>query len=188
MYNLNLDFDATDLQANREGRLTPRQRERVESIHASRQRGARWTLIAFLIFIPALLGVGLLNEYRQSNGVDISTFVQTQLPILGIMAGLFAVMLGISAFSQILVSGSARRQRITTAEGQAHIVNLEGNWKRRYARYELHLRRSALNRTVIRFTTPHSLRYFQEGRRYRLYYIPYYPLPIVLSAEEIGTM
>jgi hypothetical protein len=30
-----------------------------------------------------------------------------------------------------------------------------------------------------------AVRQFESGKRYRVYYIKFYPLPIVLSAEEI---
>ena len=168
----------------RAGQLSPRQRDRVDAIHAMRQRGTRWTLIAFIIFIPALFGVGLFNEVRVAGRAAL----QTSLPVLGLLGGIFVIILGLSAFSQVLVSADARQQRITVAEGKAHVINVPSNWQRRYSRYELHLRRRGLNRTVIRFTTAHSLRYFREGRHYRLYYIPYYPLPIPLSAEEVESV
>lgn len=179
------EFDTEDLRANREGRLTPYQQQRVDAIHQTRQQGARRTVIAFLIFIPILLGVGLLNEYLEAEEANFIDFLEVQLPIIGMMSGIFAVILGISAASQYVVSRAARQHRIIQAEGRAHLINLQSNWHRRYPRYELHLRRSGLNHSIFRFTNARPLRYFREGERYRVYYIPYYPLPMLLSAEVI---
>ncbi len=52
-----------------------------------------------------------------------------------------------------------QRERVAV-EGQAHLINVTNEWRSRYSRYELHLRRHGLNRTVMRFSSPNALRHF----------------------------
>jgi hypothetical protein len=137
-----------------------------------------------LIFIPSLLGALLLTDGQQSSG--ILSFLQAQLPLVCMFSGLITVTAGGSAVINYTISGSVRAYHISEAEGRAHIINVTNEWRKRYSRYELQLRRAGLNRSVFRFSTPDALRHFKDGHMYRVYYIEYYPAPVVLSAEEIG--
>lgn len=183
MYNL--IFDPEDVYANRDGNLTPRQKKHVDSILHVRRANTRWTVIAFLIFIPSLIGFGILNEYQQVEESSLLAFLQTQLPLVCMLSGLFTITFGGSAIMNYAVSGSARLYRVSEAQGRAHIISITNEWRPRYSRYELHLRQHGLNRSIFRFGDPNALKYFKEGQAYRVYYVEYYPLPIVLSAEEI---
>ncbi len=156
----------------------------VEAAYAAREVGARQTSRAFVIWIPLLMLVGLVVEHGR-QGKSLAEFLPSVLPMIAVIAGFLAVLVGIAwGFSQ-WNSRDARNKRISTAEGVAQVVVKPDNTRyARYMRYQVKLRRG-LFRTTFRFANAESIANFAAGERYRVYYIKYYPFPLVLSAEII---
>src|SRR5688572_20293838 len=98
MFNYDFYFTRADAIANREGRLTAQQENLVESIYQFRQRGARQTVIAFMVLFVVMMVVGAGIELSKWQGT-FTGFVREMSPIFLMMAGIFAVMLTISAIS-----------------------------------------------------------------------------------------
>lgn len=178
-------FSQADLDANRQGELSEDQFYVVESVYRARQRGARQTTLLFAIWIPLLIIIGFVVEYTQS-GKTLGEFLPGALPIVigaGVGLGLLiAVVSGISARN----ARDARDKRISVAEGVAAVIVKPANTRySSYLRYELVLRKGVLNKQLFRFANPQSIAHFEQGTRYRVYYIKYYPFPLMLSAEVI---
>jgi hypothetical protein len=156
----------------------------VSEVYQYRQAQARKTLLAFLIFLPILLIVGILIEFSKVEQ-SFQDFVATQGGVFLMIVGLFALLLTVSGAFTYIISLDAKRQRLTIAEGNVTVFN-GVRWYRgtSYPTYELTLRQG-LGRTKFRFPNVSSLRYFESGKRYRLYYIKFYPFPLLLSAEVV---
>lgn len=176
-----LRFDERDVQANRQGLLTPEQTQRVEMIYTARQRGARqmfWGLALSIALLIVISGVMALAE----SGEAFAGIV----PGLILTAGMMAVVVsGVSVFSAVSAR-DARDKRISTVEGVVKLAERPFNTRyTRSMRYEVRLRKGMFGRHRFRFANRDALRYFEAGETYRLYYIKYYPFPIVLSAERV---
>jgi hypothetical protein len=65
------------------------------------------------------------------------------------------------------------------AEGEAQVLEKEArNRGSSYMRYELRL-----NNRLFRFANHASIAHFEDGQNYRVYYIKYYPFPLMLSRK-----
>jgi hypothetical protein len=182
MYSSEFYFTPADVSANRQGQLTAEQENLVASIHQFRQRGTRRTVIAFIVFFFVLMVIGAGIELSKWDGT-LSDFGREMGPIFLMIAGIFAAILTIGAISSLIVAQDAKRRRVSVAEGKARIFS--GIVYGRYMRHQLILTQGMLPRTTFRFAAEPPLRQFKEGTRYRVYYIKFYPLPIILSAEEL---
>lgn len=179
-YLPNVAYSEADLEANRQGMLTQNQFEIVEAVYQARQRGARQTYKLFAIWIPLLMIVGFIIEYRQS-GKSLGEFLPGALPIVVLVGAGMGVLVLISAAFGAINSRDARDKRVTVAEGEAHVLEKEARTKgSSYMRYELRL-----GNRLFRFANHASIAHFEDGRSYRVYYIKFYPFPLMLSAEIV---
>lgn len=184
-YLPNFAYTPADVEANRQGILTQDQFYVVESVYRARQQAARQTYRFFGIWIPLLLMVGGVIEYGRS-GKDFGSFFSSSLPLLLMIGVLLAIMmLGSWAISAVNAR-DARDKRISVAEGEAQVIEKEAYHRHtHYMRYELVLRKGALNKQLFRFANHASIAHFEDGKTYRVYYIKYYPFPLMLSAEQL---
>jgi hypothetical protein len=185
VYSADFHFTKQDAYANRFGKLTPQQEAVVMSIYQSRQRGAKQTVIPFIVFFFVLIILGVGVEFNQWEGT-VSAFVQTTSPILLLVIVCFSAMLLVAGITTVLFSWDVRQRRISTVEGKASIyVGQAQSRGSVYMRYELTLKQGFFRSGFFRFNSETGVRQFEDGKQYRLYYIKFYPLPIVLSAEEV---
>jgi len=185
-YLPNVAYSEADLEANRQGVLTQDQFQIIEAVYQTRRRGARQTIYAFLIWIPLLIIVGTVIEYNKS-GKGLGEFLSSSLPILALPLGGLGLLLLISTVFGYANERDARDKRITVAEGVAHVLEKEVHSKNaHYIRYELTLQKGVMNKQLFRFANHESLAHFESGKTYRVYYIKYYPFPLMLSAEVVG--
>jgi hypothetical protein len=179
-YLPNVAYSEADLEANRQGRLTQDQAYVVEAVYQARQRGARQTYTLFAIWIPLLLIVGMVIEYTQS-GKSIGEFLPNALPIVLMVGAFLALLVFIAWLFGTINARDACDKRISVAEGVAHVTEKEVHSRgSSYMRYELRL-----NGRLFRFANHASIAHFEDGKRYRVYYIRYYPFPLMLSAEVV---
>jgi hypothetical protein len=180
-YLPNVAYSEADLEANRQGWLTQDQFEIVEAVYQVRRQMARQTYKLFALWIPLLLIVGIVIEYNQS-GKSLGEFLPGALPIIALVGGLLALLMLIVWLFTALNARDARDKRISVAEGEAYVTEKEAHTRGAgsYMRYELRL-----NGRLFRFANHESIAHFEGGKRYRVYYIKYYPFPLMLSAEII---
>ncbi|MBI1279306.1 MAG: hypothetical protein GC179_14355 [Anaerolineaceae bacterium] len=179
-YLPNFAYTQADVEANRQGILTQDQFFIVESVYQARQSGVRQTYRLFALWIPLLIVIGFIIEYRQANQ-SLAEFLPYALQIAVIIgAGVGALML-ISWVFTVRNARDARDKRISVAEGKAKVIEDEVHYRsRHYMRYEL-----KLGNRLFRFANHSSIAHFEDGQSYRVYYIKYYPFPLMLSAEEL---
>lgn len=176
----NVTYTEADLEANRQGYLTQDQFEIVETVYQARQQMARQTYKLFALWIPLLLIVGTVIEYNQS-GKSLGEFLPSALPIIALVGGLLALLMFVAWLFTAINSRNARDKRISVAEGEAHVTEKEARVRgSSYMRYELRL-----NGRLFRFANHESIAHFEDGKHYRIYYIKYYPFPLMLSAERM---
>lgn len=180
-YLPNFAYNEADLEANRQGMLTQDQFYIVESVYQARQSMAQQTYKLFAIWIPVLIIVGFVIEYSQSRK-SLGEFLPNALPILLAVGVGLGVLIGLSAAFTAINARDARDKRISVAEGEAQVIEKEAHSRGAgtYMRYELRL-----NGRLFRFANHASIAHFEDGKRYRIYYVKFYPFPIMLSAEEI---
>lgn len=176
-----LAFADDDVKANHQGMLTARQEEMVANSLRWRENQANKTFRFFMWWIPGLLLVGVIIEALQSP-----KNLGNSLPIvLEVALFLIIAMLGLFLFNRF-ISRDARLRRISTAEGIANTSQTAASSRgSSYMRYELALNKGAGKKKVFRFGNASSLARFESGKTYRVYYIKYYPFPLILSAEII---
>ncbi len=179
-YLPNFAYTQSDVEANRNGILTPDQEMIVEVVYQARRQMARQTYRLFAIWIPLLMIVGFIIEYNQS-GKSLGDFLPGALPIVvSVGAGMGVLVLISWAFGAINAR-DARDKRISMAQGEAHVIEKEArNRGSSYMRYEL-----KLGNRLFRFANHASIAHFVDGQSYRVYYIKYYPFPLMLSAERV---
>src|SRR4051812_17341951 len=94
-YLPNVAYSEADLEANRQGLLTPDQEIIVESVYQTRQRMALQTYRLFAIWIPLLMIVGFIIEYNQS-GKSLGDFLPGALPIVVLVGAGMGILVLIS--------------------------------------------------------------------------------------------
>src|SRR4051812_7189661 len=89
-YLPNVAYSEADLEANRQGMLTEDQFQIVEAVYQTRERMARQTYKLFAIWLPLLLIVGMVIEYKQSNK-SVGEFLVDALPIVVVVGVVLAL-------------------------------------------------------------------------------------------------
>src|SRR3978361_491031 len=120
-YLPNVAYSEADLDANRQGILTEDQFQIVEAVYQTRERMARQTYKLFAIWIPLLLIVGMVIEYKQS-GKSLGDFLLSALPIVTIIGVFLALLVFVAWLFGTINARDARNKRISVAEGEAHVL------------------------------------------------------------------
>lgn len=180
-----LKFTDADLKANRSGYLTEEQRREVQSTVAFYQRVGKRTMWGFALFIPVLMGLGLLLDSGNSS-IPMTAW----LPGYAIFsAAMFAFAMAASAFHRFNTyrqGRDAREEIISQVEGIVKLKIAPRSTWNRYPAYTLTVvNRGGIGVTVFRFSNERFAQYFVEGERYRVYYIRYSPIHIALSVEPL---
>lgn len=171
-----LQFAPEDLLENQNGRISPRQQEQLTALYKQSAQTAGCTtgvLLVFFLFIAAFIWFGPAGgELRRAV-----TAVPGLLYIFGAVATLFLFFIingfvqaalrtrGISGEQVQVVEGAVRLSKSSTRYGT--ICTVRVGFKRFY-------------------TTEHQLNGFWHGASYRVYYLPYSPTAVFLSAELLS--
>jgi hypothetical protein len=183
-YFPNVEFTQEDIEANHQGRLTPRQEQIISTAYQTRQRDTFRTAKWFVASFVALLAVGVIIEYS-AQPASLDVFIARQGPIFLFVAVMLLGILGVSLILGRGLNTDLRNRRVRVAEGTADVLTKQAYSKgMAYMRYELRLKRGRSTVKLFRLGNPSSLANFEVGQSYRVYYIEYYQLPIILSAEK----
>jgi len=171
-----LHFTPVDLIANRQGLLSESQRAMINQMH---RQSLVWSLVAlfFSFFLFGLIGVVVLLG---PSGAALQQEIQRDSTVLIALAGIgfiFALVMGASLLGWVVRWLSSRSQRVGQAVGRVRlrvqrtryagrVYILRIGWKRFYLTHE-------------------QLQGFWNGGRYRIYYFPFSPTPVLLAAEPI---
>jgi uncharacterized membrane protein (DUF485 family) len=155
-------FDASDLVANRAGRISPRQ-------DALLGAGRRGMLLSLAVFAAVMVGsVGLVaffDRQLQTPGGQGSIAVAAGVALVVIVAGYLQSRRYLSA---------AGSRKLSAAQGPAEVVSdSENDCRVRFGRTSLRLPGAA------------ALGAFEPGQEYRVYYLAG-PVAHVLSAESLS--
>jgi hypothetical protein len=164
-------FSSRDLLANRAGVLSERQQARQGGNGVSLKVGIAF----FVIVMLGSLGIIFLTSYI--SGANEGAARSDVMISMGILLGVFALIIVISLFSSRRHLAATKEKQIQKAEGEA----AHGKIRADSANFEI-----KIGRTKIRLITQGQLEAFQVGERYRVYFLPG-PMPVILSAEVIGT-
>ncbi len=115
-----LGFTAADLEANRQGRLSQSQLERMK---ATRRRN---TLIAALVFIALVLGATILVYLGQLNRNLILFGAGASLTVIN------AIMLGRAGRAYMRIGADLRQDQVETLTGEVERVLRRGRASDRY--------------------------------------------------------
>jgi hypothetical protein len=172
-----LNFTDDDLIANREGRLSPGQQERLSATQ-SRGRAVNWVSGAVFLVILILIATYVLPLYSAAAAAGSSSAVP--LPIIG---AVIVVVVGIIGFS---IARTRRRLGGLTgtvlmtegeASGRQGLVPMAGNAMAPVFRL-------SIGKVTFPLTTPEPMTAFTTGHRYRAYYVNG-TRPTLVSAEPV---
>lgn len=182
MHGTDLHFTKDDATTNRYGRLTEAQAQLVDQwVQSWRERTVQ-SVVTFvaLFWVVVVLGVGV--EFNRWDGT-FADFIAQVSPYIGFALVCVMIVLMLGLIWTFFMTQHIRKRRISSAEGKASTQRKTSS--QHIPHYELTLKQGRLRRAVFQFSNELSLQYFENGKIYRLYYIKHYPLPLVLSAEEI---
>ena len=164
------DFNADDLAANQQGKLTTRQQQMIiEQVRQARTR----SFIAVLAFLGSvLLFVGIAIFAKQGP------IPEQAFPYLAGTAFLFFAIVSLFIFIGLRRLHDLRAEKITAIKGPIHLTTKRiknGRWIVYYAqigdiRFQLSSERQ--------FTT------LAEGNIYQIYFIHYPPTHLILSVAD----
>jgi hypothetical protein len=173
-----LGFDAHELDLNRQGELSERQRARIASEH---KQSSVATLIAGVLTVLTLAGIGGYALLLTPSGAALLRGPQRNvvLPVLGV--GVLLPL--ISLFAR------ARRNRrlaagvISVVEGPVTLTLV-----RMVAAGALDIARAGTIRVRgTTFRVPEAvLMAFREGAHYRFHYVAHAPVHLILSVEALS--
>lgn len=164
-------FSSRDLLANRAGRLSERQKARQSAAGMSIKTGITF----FVIIMLGSLGIIFLMSYV--SGANEGAARSDIMISMGILLGVFALILVISFISSQKHLAATKEKQIRKAEGEMS----HGKIRADSANFEI-----KIGRTRIRLITQGQLEAFRVGESYRVFFLPG-PIPTILSAEVIGT-
>ena len=172
-----LGFTTEELESNRNGYLTERQQEILAERRKLRGCGSRLAVIAFVISAGMLVLAPLLvgKSAAQSGEDAFRQVLPYTLPVAGVVVGvaLLFVVVGYVR-SRDLDSG-----KVSVATGEARLST----------RYFLKIHMTGYYVTVggTRFQVQKGeFDAFVEGGAYRIYYVKYPPVGVILSVERWG--
>ena len=180
-----LDFTPPDLNANRQGALSESQQQRLDQdVRMMKKQGRQviWFFVAFFIFLTL---VGGISEYNNA-GQDLTKLLSPSNLMGFTIAGVG--LTGLLIFTIIASWWSTRslaHASIRTVEGTAHLVHEVMGRGGMTQAYNIELRRGRFSKFTFRFQNAASMRYFEQGVRYRVYYLSAM-VPQALSAEELS--
>lgn len=172
------DFTPADLQANRNGLLTPAQEKWLSQTRQIRGCGQRAAYLALGGTIFVFVGLTPFVAPLNSPGF------QSALPYL-----LFGVLLFAGIFLAAIIFGTIRSRdlqtgRISLAEGEATGFSVQ-NIKSKSGRVIGTAYFVTIGPTRFRLATPAQFEVFQADCPYRVYYIKDPPAHIILSVEKL---
>jgi hypothetical protein len=180
-----LNFNDADLKANREGRLSDAQAKRVEAQAAQFRKVVRWIIVLMVLVIVG----GSMMMISMSHAAYEGRMNQSLISALTLYIGvglIFIVMLGLF---YVLSLYSITHARVKAVEGRADVLSTYTTvWMNKIPQRlpvnRLQLHRSRNRMSAFHFSDIVSLRYFENGKHYRVYYLSQLT-PFALSAEEI---
>jgi hypothetical protein len=168
-----LDFNAEDLVANRNGRLSPAQLQKLQTTYPQQSHlgcGVAVTILPILFFLAALF----LGEGR-----TMMAQLLRQPTTLLIYAALIGLVISVGIGSLLYQHVTLRpysEQTVQPIQGKVRlrIIAIRGT------HYHVSIRRRTF------YVTQQQYSGFVSGATYRIYYIPYYTSSyIIVSAEAI---
>lgn len=187
-----LNFNDADLKANREGHLSDAQAKRLDAEADQIQQQSKvilWVCTGVLILLT--LGI-LINTYTYF-GQDLPTQLSrmTSTGFVAIAAVFISVFMGM-VFVYTRNTNSFTNEPIRIIQGTAEVVRTHITTRdgKKVPVYQLILHSNWYTWFTFTFSDEASLRYFESGRLYRIYYLVYYlpwARPQALSMEEIHT-
>ncbi len=172
-----LDFTPEDLQLNRRGYLSQRQRARLQSTAGGIVKVSRSGAVVALVFV--LFGLGMILAMYLQNASTRAALLSSPLNLL-MLAGAVLLVLVIVVFALYWT----RRQ--TSALAQAQLQMAQGPVRPG----ESFSVESAITSHYVlvgkqRFAFAENMSsIFHEGRNYRVYYVKSGPYQIIMSLEE----
>jgi hypothetical protein len=164
------DFSAEDLEINRLGRLTARQEAALSALRASRRQRTALALgvIGLAIIIPVILLMSGLIAPRASGG----------LSFFGITAALIVAFFFFGEIADFWRGRDLRAGWISQVEGEAALSTAP----------EVRVGRAyfvRIDQARLRAPTRKQWEAFDEGKRYRVFYIDNPPAHVILSVEPL---
>ena len=180
-----LNFNDADLKANREGRLSDAQQKRLDTDVAMIQRHSKYMFWGYGLMFAVITLIAVFNAAKDAAANPDQLISSSDATGFVVMGGLFVFMAAVMGGSYWWSMRSLNSGSISTVEGTAEIISTYTTVKgMRVPLNRLRLRRGWFSRFTFHFQDKESLRYFKNGTRYRVYYLPY-AMPQALSAEEI---
>jgi hypothetical protein len=181
-YDLNarlhrLGFSLEDLATNRSGLLTERQQQEVAYRQRIYVRHGRFViLIMWVGFTLLIVGSQIVQFLSGSKTLDS---FNAELPYVGLALLILSGIVGFAFLWSIVSGRDLTNGTISSVEGQARVrVRPIAMRYRTYMRCEVKIgRRTFLQADENQFDA------FVDGVSYRVFYIRYRPLHVILSAE-----
>ncbi|GEM_PF-6103581 len=169
--SVDYEFTEADLAANRAFEITDRQRVMLQGIVSRFRRAAGWQVITMGLGVSLLVG-----WYFLAGGTP-------EAPANGASNGLVLVF-AVGFFFVWAIINTVRVQRVSRALGQAQVRTAVGVVRRIEKVNAYVLERAADKPLPLSLDSPAGYRRFQEGKRYRIYYVDF-KAGLVLSAERL---
>jgi hypothetical protein len=162
-------FTEDDLAANRQGYLTPNQKKVIAETRRARGCGARLACIIMAVSFGFFVVAFIL-----SGGLETPLSSDALLAYAVAASAFIGIFLAAMVYGRIR-SRDLRTGKISVAEGPAHRRTKE--YKFGAAFYV------KIGRHRFQFAYPEQFNAFEEGTRYRVYYVKNPPIDTVLSVE-----
>ena len=167
-----LHFSLDDLNANRENRLTDHQRLLVRSKQRAYVHNGSIALgVMWAIFVALMIG-SVIGQGAKPEDMRVLPYVLLAMTIIFALVLLFSRL-----YARDLMAG-----RISSVEGRADPREVQ--YQSRYSRGISYQLRIGGRRFLM--VSKLELSAFETGARYRVYYIRYAPLHVLLSAEALA--
>lgn len=180
-----LDFTAEDLASNRQGQLTERQRDRVNSL---RKQGSISTLISALVAVLSIAGIGTYALFFAPSGAALRQSILRE-PVAQAALGVAALLIVGSLIVAVVRNTQLGGRGLKVVEGNVKLIAksmpITAAAVSGALGYGTRACSIRVGRTTFRVQES-VLNAFKHGAVYRFYYIKHTPAHIILSVEALG--
>ncbi len=172
-------FSQADLDLNRHGRIAGSQSKKIASSRRARMISMIFYVAVMLLFLLAGVGVAVSMLFNQGDNT-------MRLAIVGGMA-LATIIFGGAAINYYLRTRDVLSGRLSQREGVAKLHTR--TYRTAYG--DLGYTTLGIGWFVkldgreFRVLSAEEYAGFEEGRKYRIYYVRNYPIDVILSAEAL---
>ena len=178
-----LEFAPDEVSINRSGMMSERQQKLIRTTVRLRRASRSFAIIFFLLSMAVLWVVGYSLMQEEQSSLQASGRYEMIVGVWILVGAVIAVVFGVFMWLDQTRAASLRSGKISIAEGPARLWMKEMKGARLYGMMAHYVSVGGIEFQVL---DAKQYAAFEQGSKYRIFYIKNPPTQTILSAEWLG--